>query len=858
MNDGCIIDQIEVGLRRRAARMLSLYLVALLTGFVFPTGTLAEDFLRWKRFPDLPDKVGVAAPFAGVSGGAMIVAGGANFPDKMPWEGGKKVWHDAIYILPDSESEWRSGFKLPRPNAYGISITTKDGLVCIGGSDADEHFADVLLLKWNGKQIVTETLPSLPKPNAYAAGAMLGNVIYVAGGIETPDATNCFKTFWSLDLSNTNAGWAELEPWPGSPRMLAVAAVQDGSFFLAGGTDLTAGQDGKPHRIYMRDAFRFTPGKGWKKITEMPRPAVAAPTPAPSIGQSHFLVISGDDGSRIGFEPPDEHPGFPKDILAYHTITDTWAILGDAPIAHVTVPVIPWKNQFVIPSGEVRPGVRSPAVWSVEPFSRQTGFGTLDYVALGSYLVAIVLIGLYCSRRHQTTADFFLGGRRIPWWAAGISIFGTQLSAITFLAIPAKVYATDWTYFLNNLMIVAIAPVIVFFYLPFFHKLNVTTAYEYLEHRFDVTVRMFAAATFCILQLGRMGIVLFLPALALSAVTGIHIYSCILLMGILTTIYSVTGGIEAVIWTDLAQVGVLLLAAVISLILIAGQIDGGFGAIISTGMAEGKFHMIDWSWDLTTTSILVMTIGTWLSHFVSYSADQSVVQRYLTTADEKQAAKSIWTNAVLVIPVSLLFFAVGTALYIFYKTHPQQLNPAIGTDGVFPWFISHSLPTGVVGLVIAGVFAAAMSSLDSSINSMSTVITTDFYRRLRPNASNQTYLRLAKVVTALLGIAGTAAALLMASYDIKSLWDIFLRIVGLFGGGLAGVFALGIFTRRANAAGALAGLVFSAAFLAWVQANTHLHFFLFGAAGMLSCAVTGYLVSLLLGRKRPLRGMGAF
>jgi SSS family solute:Na+ symporter len=807
----------------------------------------ATDFLKWEKFANLPDPIGVAAPFAGVSSNALIVAGGANFPNGLPWEGGKKVWHDAIHVLPEPKAEWRSGFRLPRPNAYGVSITTKEGLVCIGGGDATGHFADVILLKWSNGQVLTEKLPSLPGPIAFASGAMLGDVIYVAGGIEAPDATNTSKGFLALDFSKANPTWEILEPWPGPGRMLAVAAVQDGSFFLASGTDLTAGQDGKPERIYLHDAFRFTPGKGWNRISDMPRAAVAAPSPGPALGQSHFLVLGGDDGSKTGFQPIDQHPGFDGEILAYHTITDTWAKMGTAAVSRVTVPTVPWKNQTIIPSGEVRPGVRSPEVWSLESIAKKSAFGTLDYITLGSYLLAIIIIGLYCSRRHQSTSDFFLGGRRIPWWAAGISIFGTQLSAITFLAIPAKVYATDWTYFLNNLMIVAIAPIVVFFYLPFFRRLNVTTAYEYLEHRFNAAVRMFAAAAFCILQMGRMGIVLFLPALALSAVTGINIYICILLMGILTTLYSATGGIEAVIWTDFAQVIVLLLAAVVSLVLIAGQVDGGFGAIVSTGMAEGKFHMLNWSWDLTKTSVLVMVLGTWLSHFAPYSADQSVVQRYLTTADEKQAAKSIWTNALLVVPASLLFFGVGTALFVFYKTHPQQLNPALGTDAVFPWFISHSLPAGVIGLVIAGVFAAAMSSLDSSINSMSTVITTDFFRRLRPQVSDAQCLRLARTLTVVLGVAGTATALLMVRFSIQSLWDVFLRIVGLLGGGLAGVFVLGIFTRRANATGAIIGALLSAVLLAWIQRNTALHFFLYGGIGMLSCVVIGYLTSFVLG-----------
>ncbi len=831
-----------------------VFLLVLIATFTAMRGQ-ALDFLKWEQLPPLPDKLGIAAPFAGVSGEALIVAGGANFPNGMPWDGGKKIWHDEVYVLTEPQGQWITGFKLPRPNAYGVAVTTKDGLVCIGGGNAQEHFPDVFLLKWQNGAIVVKNLPALPIPVAFASGALLGETIYVAGGIETPDATNALQTFWSLDTSQAGSKWEKLEPWPGPARMLAVAAVQDGSFFLAGGTDLTAGPDGKPQRIYLRDAYRFTPGRGWRKIAEMPRAAVAAPSPAPALGQSHFLVIGGDDGTKVGFQPLQEHPGFTAEILAYHTITDTWAKMGTAAVSRVTAPAVWWKNRVVVPSGEVRPGVRSAEVWTARPITQKSAMAKVDYIIVALYLGGMVAIGLYCSRRHQTTSDFFLGGQRIPWWAAGVSIFGTQLSAITFLAIPAKVYASNWTYFLNNLMILAIAPVIIYLYLPFYRRLNITTVYEYLEMRFNLAVRLFGATAFCIFQIGRMGIVLVLPAMALSAVTGIDTKICILAMGILTTLYSATGGIEAIIWTDLAQVTVLLLAAVVCLILIALQVDGGFGTIVSMGLAEGKFHMIEWSWDLTTTSIFVMTVGPFLSHLGPYSADQAVVQRYLTTADEKQAAKSIWTNAAMVVPATLLFFSVGTALFIFYKIHPEKLNPALNTDAVFPWFISHSLPTGVLGLVIAGVFAAAMSSLDNSMNSVSTVITTDFYRRFKPQTSDKDCLRLARWITVILGVAATAAALFMAEFQVKSLWDAFLKMIGLIGGGLAGVFFLGRFTKRANSFGAIAGALASALVVSWITQNTKIHILLYGGCGLITCIVVGYVASLVRPTPPTLDGM---
>ena len=232
----------------------------------------------------------------------------------------------------------------------------------------------------------------------------------------------------------------------------------------------------------------------------------------------------------------------------------------------MTTPAVWWRRRpGACPAARSRPGVRTPSGCAAAPRSRpRPAFGAVNYTVLVVYLLVLAGMGVYFARREKTTEDFFLGGRRVPWWAAGISIFGTQLSAITFMAIPAKSFATDWVYFLVNLGIVLMAPVVVFAYLPFFRRLNVTTAYEYLEHRFNLPIRLFGAASFVVFQLGRMGIVLLLPALALAAVTGMDVRACIVVMGVLCTLYTVLGGIEAVIWTDVLQVVVLFGGALVA------------------------------------------------------------------------------------------------------------------------------------------------------------------------------------------------------------------------------------------------------------------------------------------------------
>jgi N-acetylneuraminate epimerase len=318
----------------------------------------------WRELPRIPDAVGFAGAFAGVSGGALIVAGGANFPSTMPWEGGQKVWHDSIFALTKTNGPWLTGFKLPRPLGYGVSVTTTRGVLCAGGSDAHQHFKDVFLLNWRHGKIETKTFPSLPLPLANACGALVGTTFYIAGGIESPDATNALNNFWSLDLAQAKPEWRSLDPWPGPARMLAVAGAANGSFYLFSGVSLT-GDAGKPVRSYLNDAYCFKPGEGWKRIADLPRAAVAAPSPAIAHG-NQLLIVSGDDGVLVNFEPKSVHPGFPKNMLSYDPHSDRWTNLGDTPLSRATAPIVPWQKMFVIPNGEARPGYRTPEVWGVE------------------------------------------------------------------------------------------------------------------------------------------------------------------------------------------------------------------------------------------------------------------------------------------------------------------------------------------------------------------------------------------------------------------------------------------------------------------------------------------------------------
>ena len=344
----------------------ALWSACLFAGIISAPRADAAEAMAWEKLPAIPDAEGFAGAFAGVSNGALIVAGGANIAGEKWGATFQKQWHDSVFVLEKPDGEWKTGFKLPRALGYGVSVTTERGVVCIGGSDAQRHYADVFLLEWRDGRIVTTALPALPKPCANMCGALVGKVIYVAGGIETPDATVAMKTFWSLDLADAAPRWEVLEPWPGPERMLAVAGVLGDSFFIFSGAKMKRGADGKAAREFLRDTYRFTPGKGWTRRADMPRAAVAAPTPALNAGGSRLRVLTGDDGTKVDFQPVREHPGFPRDVLAYDAERNAWSSAGEVPFSRATLPAVRWLGRDVIPNGEVRPRVRTTEVWATK------------------------------------------------------------------------------------------------------------------------------------------------------------------------------------------------------------------------------------------------------------------------------------------------------------------------------------------------------------------------------------------------------------------------------------------------------------------------------------------------------------
>ncbi len=336
---------------------------------------------------------------------------------------------------------------------------------------------------------------------------------------------------------------------------------------------------------------------------------------------------------------------------------------------------------------------------------------------------------------------------------------------------------------------------------------------------------------------------MFLPALALSAVTNLDLILCILLIGTLSALYSAIGGIEGVIWTDFAQTAFLVGAMVLSFVLIMTRLDGGVGEFVAFASLHEKFRMAEFSSDVSRDVFWVVLVGSLFSQIIPYLSDQSFTQRYATTQDLKRCSRAIMTNGFLAMINTLMFLLVGTALFVYYQKQPAALEGLPGNDAILPFFIARELPAGVAGVVVAGIFAAAQSALSTALNSTATVLVTDFFQRLGRPRSDLFWLRTARFLTLALGILAIGLAIVLALVGIESAFDTYQRIIGLTASGLCGLFLLGMLSRRANTAGAVIGIMASILCLYWVQSYTSLHVYLYAMVGIVVCAGTGYLAS---------------
>lgn len=482
-------------------------------------------------------------------------------------------------------------------------------------------------------------------------------------------------------------------------------------------------------------------------------------------------------------------------------------------------------------------------------------FSALDYVVLTAYLGLVVAIGVWVGRGQKDTKEYFLAGRSMGWFPVGISTLASLYSAITYMGAPAEYFVHGLVMASQSLAIVLVVPVVMFVFMPFYHRLQIYTAYEYLEERFDLRVRTLASGVFLIWRILWMGTATYVPALVLHTVTGMPLLETILGVGVAATLYTVIGGMRAVIWTDVCQFFILVGGSVLAIWLI-GVDAGGMVEIWRVAEQGGRTQLLDWSLDPT---IRVTTwgaaIGALVGHIGMYGADQVSVQRYLTAKSLPVMQKSFILNMGAGLLLKGFIIIIGLGLFAFYATNPETLPESIKGDRVFPYFIATQMPIGLRGMMIAAILAAAMSSIDSGLNSCTTTLITDFFKRFKwkpglimrwfpGEASHEVVARelnLSRLLTLGLGVVVTVLACFVG--QLGTIIEITNKLVNSFAGPMAAVFLLGMLTLRCEARGAFWGLLVGSLVTSYFIFYSTVSFLWYGTVGLITTLVVGYVIS---------------
>ena len=473
----------------------------------------------------------------------------------------------------------------------------------------------------------------------------------------------------------------------------------------------------------------------------------------------------------------------------------------------------------------------------------QPEFGRVNFAVLGLYLAVMLAIGAATGRRVKGTRDFFIAAGRLNYVIVGLSLLGTYLSALTMMGLPGMSYGQhDWTYVVQLPFLVITAVVITGVVLPRYREAGVVSIYAFLERRIHVSSRLIAAISFIVFAIGRMGLVLYLPALAFSTVTGVSLPLCIVAMGIIITAYTVMGGIEAVVWTDAIQVGVFVLAAILTLGFVFS--DLGVERFLAIGMAHNKFRIVVPGVDIFRITTLWLILETIFQTIRIYGTQQDMAQRFMTTGSTEKANRSVWIGILTYIPLAFVFYFIGTALFAFFVAHPEAGLPD-RADRIYPYFVVSRLPVGVAGLVIAAIFAAAMSSIDSCMNSASTVCIEDFLKRFRRREQTDRYdLRLARLLTVLWGELAIVMGLLFMNVEYAQIvWG---KLMGISTNGILGLMALAFLPFRVSPWAAVTGFVASYICLFAIM-QLGVNFLLWPVLGNLVCFLTALLFNRAMG-----------
>ncbi len=489
-----------------------------------------------------------------------------------------------------------------------------------------------------------------------------------------------------------------------------------------------------------------------------------------------------------------------------------------------------------------------------------------DLLVISVYLMVMVGVGFWFARRSSNSAEFTSAGGALAGWVVGLSIFGTFVSSISFLANPGKSYASNWNPFVFSLSLPVAAWIATKYFIPMYRRGGHISAYRHLEERFGSWARFYAGGCFMLTQVARMATIMYLVALAVSPLTGWSVPAIIIGTGLLVTLYTLLGGIEAVIWTDAIQSVVLTAGLIAAIVTACWQIPGGFMGVIDTALESDKLSLGSFSLaDSFTTSTfwLILIYGLFIN-LQNFGIDQAYVQRYISAKSDAEAKKSVWLGALLYVPISAMLFFVGTALFAFYQAMPERLPAGLAADQVFPHFIVQEFPPGLTGLLIASILAAAMSSVDSSLNSSATLVFEDWYKRLiNPQPSERQSMMVLYGSTLVFGAIGSLAALAMIG--AQSALDLWWSMAGIFSGGMLGLFLLGLLAPHATKRSALPATLLGIVVIVWLSLSptqlwpaslaayaNPLHTNLTIIIGTATLLITGLLLTSLVDRGSPI------
>jgi SSS family solute:Na+ symporter len=444
----------------------------------------------------------------------------------------------------------------------------------------------------------------------------------------------------------------------------------------------------------------------------------------------------------------------------------------------------------------------------------------LDSIVFFVLTFGNIILGASFYFRNKSSDQFTSGGRKLPPWVVGLSIFATFVSSISFLALPGKAYMSNWNAFVFSLSIPLASYMTIKFFIPLYRGIGNISAYYYLEQRFGPWARIYASICYILTQLMRTGAILMLLALPLNALFGWNIKTIIILTGFMVMLYSILGGIKAVIWTDAIQGIILITGAVVCAVILTFSMPEGPGQLFKIALANHKFSLGSFGTSLKESTFWVVLIYGLFINLQNYGIDQNFVQRYMTTSTDREAKSSALFGSLLYIPVSFVFFYIGTALFSFYTAQPHLLPDALKVAGagdkVFPHYIAKGLPAGITGLLIASVFAAGMSTVSTSLNGTATIILTDYYKRFfNKDADEKSSMRVLYISSLLMGISGIAIAL--ALVGVESALDAWWSLASIFSGGMLGLFLLGYFTKKAGRIEAVIGVIIGVIVIIWMS-----------------------------------------